>query len=401
MIVRGFGRLKDGRYAGLYVLRNDNGMEAHFTDYGASIVRLIMPDKSGKLTDVVLGYDSVRGYERGRLHAGGVVGRYANRIAGAQFRLPACDSEPAPDEAEAGGRVWQLTPNDGPNCLHGGRDYYDKRLWEANIPFISGRHLPSGDVFGDVQLTFRLDSPDGDQGFPGNMHIEVTYSLTDDNELHIDYKAASDHDTPVSLTNHAYFNLNGHDSGEITNHLLQIEAEWFTPIDQRTLPTGELTDVTGTPMDFRRPKEIGRDISSNYLQLALAQGYDHNYVLTEPADYLRDIHFTETTASGKYEAGANQYSRSSDEDGGEIAFLYSRSSGIRMSVMTDMPGMQLYSGNFISGELGKDGAIYDRRGGVCLETQFWPDTPNQESFPGGILKAGEEFHSRTTYRFEW
>ena len=368
-----FGKLDDGRTAGLFVLRNSSGMSAALTDYGAALVSLAVPDRNGDIRDVVLGHDDAAGYERGQGYMGAVVGRVANRIGGAGFAL--------------GGRRYELTANDGPNTLHGGRDSYSSRLWTVKIPFsevnsrdILGAAAPESISDGVSTLArsnvankraiFILDSTDGDQGFPGNLHVEVSYTLTDSNELHIDYSAKSDADTPLSLTNHSYFNLNGHSSGSILEHLVQINAAEYTPSGADLLPAGETAGVAGTPMDFRIPKAIGRDIDQDWQDLVNAGGYDHNYVLSGWDGSCR-----------------------------EAASMYSRESGIRMEVLTDMPGLQFYTGNFLRGEVGKDGAVYEQRQGACFETQFWPDAVNRENFPGCILRAGEEFRSRTTYRF--
>ena len=401
MITRSFGQLSDGRRAGLYILRNRNGMEVHLTDYGASIVSIIVPGRDGRRRDVVLGYDDVSGYENGGASIGATVGRVANRISNAAFDL--------------NGRHYILTANNGPNCLHGGRDFYVQRLWQAVIPF--GK-ISTGDIAAtyatesmndwsrerrgrDAGITnavvtepgsgedaaaagseprqasgdsvmFTLDSPDGDQGFPGDIHIELTYTLTDANELHLDYKAVLTEGkaTPLNLTNHSYFNLNGHDSGTVLTQEVWIDAEYFTEADRRSIPTGTLLEVKWTPMDFRKPKALGSDIEADYEQLKFGGGYDHNFVLGE--------------GQGEYR---------------EVASMYSADSGIKMTVSTDLPGVQLYTANGLDNEMGKDDTVYGRRSAACFETQFWPDTINKENFPGGILREGEEFASRTTYTF--
>ena len=368
-----FGKLSDGRTAGLYVLRNGNGMSAALTDYGAALVSLAVPDRNGELRDVVLGYDDAAGYEKGRGYIGAVVGRFANRIGGGSFML--------------GGRRYDLTQNDGRNSLHGGRDSYSKRLWAVKIPFseVNSRDILSSAApesisdgvsqlarsnISNKKVIFCLDSPDGDQGFPGDLHIEVSYTLTDGNELHIDYSARSDRDTPLNLTNHSYFNLNGHESGRVTEHTVRIRAEEYTPPDEELIPTGRIESVSGTPMDLRLPKAIAAGIDADFQSIRNCRGYDHNYVISRGDRIYRDA-----------------------------ASLYSGRSGIHMDVLTDMPGLQFYTANFMDGEAGKDGAVYGPRSGVCFETQFWPDAVNREGFPDCILKAGEEFRSRTTYRF--
>ena len=386
MKVYSFGKLSDGRTAGLYILKNANGMEVSITDYGATIVSLVVPDKNGKYRDVVLGHDDVSGYENGHGSIGAVVGRFANRICGAKV--------------EIGGKTYELTANHGPNTLHGGRDFYNKRLWEAKIQFgqIKSNEIykvsaleslndrwPSSvqeNITGD-SVTFCLDSPDGDQGFPGNLHIEVTYTLTENDELNIDYRAVSDSDTPLNLTNHSYFNLNGDSCPTVLDQICQIRADGFTPNDEFCLPTGEIRSVGGTPFDFREPKPLGQDINEDDIQLKFGGGYDHNFVIAT-RDELAQF----------------------DETGGKLSFkeaasLYAADSGIKMTVMTDLPGVQLYTANGMNDHTGKRGASYGPRGSVCFETQFWPDAVTKENFPGGILRAGEEFVSRTTYKFEY
>ena len=373
-----FGKLADGRSAGLYILESSDGMRAAVTDYGAALVSLAVPDGKGRLRDVVLGHDDASGYETGSGHIGASVGRFANRIAGAGFEL--------------NGHTYELTANNGANCLHGGRDFFKNRLWGVKIDFTSVR---SGDIMAayasesisdkdpslglkglhDDSITFCLDSPDGDQGFPGNMHIEVTYSLPGNGKLRIDYRAVSDADTPVSFTNHSYFNLNGHDSGTVMGHVARINAEYYTPVDAGLIPLEEPAPVAGTPFDFREDKMLGRDINADNEQIAFGGGYDHNFVIGE-------------------EVGERTIQ--------EAGILYSEDSGICMTVLTDMPGMQVYTANGLKEEPGKDGAVYGRRSAVCLETQFRPNAINStdpDVRKGCILKAGEEFISSTIYRF--
>ena len=373
-----FGKIEDGRTAGLYILESPDGMRAAVTDYGATLVSLAVPDRKGNMRDVVLGHDDASGYETGDGFIGASVGRFANRIGGACFEL--------------NGHSYDLTANDGTNCLHGGRDFFHNRLWAVNIGFTSVKSDsimaayatesiadkdPSRGLRGlhDNVITFCLDSPDGDQGFPGNMHIEVTYSMPGDGMLRIDYKAVSDADTPVSLTNHSYFNLNGHDSGTVMGHWAKINAEHYTPVNAGLIPLEEPAPVGGTPFDFREEKMIGRDINADNEQLAFGGGYDHNFVISE-------------------EAGERKIK--------EAAVLYSDDSGICMTVLSDMPEMQFYTANNLNDEPGKDGAVYGRRGAVCFETQFRPDAINSSDpdiREGCILKAGDEFRSTTIYRF--
>ena len=394
MNVVGFGKVSSGRTAGLYILKNTNGMRAAITDYGAALVGLLVPCHKGEAKDVVLGYDDAAGYEAGNVYFGATVGRVGNRIGGAKFELD--------------GKTYELEKNDGENSLHGGRDFYNKRFWDAKIPFAEVSSREIGTAFakesmndggrsvklegkdGDT-VTFVLDSPDGDQGYPGSLHIEVTYTLTDANELHIDYKAELVDGAASTLfnpTNHSYFNLSGHDSGSVLDHEVIIRADRFTPTDGQLIPTGELRDVTGTPMDFRQPKMIMQDIGRDFQPIELAGGYDHNYVLN-----AGDNSQPECTKQVKLAEGIGAYR--------EVAELFSEESGIRMTVLTDLPGLQFYTGNFLDDEPGKDGAVYVRRAGACFESQFWPDAVNKENFPGGILKAGETFASRTTYKFSW
>ena len=336
-----FGKTSDGKDINLYILQNSRGTRAEITDYGATLVRFILKDKKGIDRDLVLGYDDASGYGRGDCFFGSTVGRVANRIGKGRFVLD--------------GKTYELTKNDGPNTLHGGRDFYNKRLWNTEEET-------------EHSVRFHLFSPDGDQGFPGNLHITVTYTLTEEDELNIDYTAQSDRDTPLNLTNHSYFNLGGHGSGSVLDQCLVLHADQVTETDENLIPTGNLISVEGTPMDFRRSKPIGQDIREEYYLLKTGKGYDHNYVLS---------------GSGFR----------------EVAALVCRQTGIGMTVRTDLPGMQVYTSNFLDHEPGKDGAVYGFRGAICFETQYFPDAVNQEDFPGGVLKAGEKYQSRTSYTF--
>lgn len=378
MIIRSFGRLRDGSPAGLYILRNSKGMSAAVTNYGAALVSLNVPDRYGRMVDVVLGYEDAAAYEAGQGSLGGTVGRVANRIGHARFSL--------------NGRDYELTANNGENALHGGRDPYEKRLWEVKVPFSKassgdimnayasesisdGASKQAIDNLSDGQITFCLDSPDGDQGFPGDLHLEVTYKLTDNGALIIYYKAEAGADTPIGFTNHSYFNLNGHSSGSVLGHEAEIRADYYTATDNGLLPTGELVDVTGTPMDFREFRRLGAEIDADYDALRFGGGYDHNFVVDK---------YYEGSDTAKFK---------------EVASLISHDTGIIMKVLSDMPGLQLYTANGLHGQVGKDGVVYEPRSGVCFETQFWPDTVNKEYFPGGILRAGETFRSKTAYLF--
>lgn len=376
-----FGQLEDGRTAGLYILESPDAMRAAVTDYGAALVSLAVPDRDGEYRDVVLGHDDAAGYEKGGGFIGGTIGRFANRIADARFELD--------------GRVYELSTNDGPNCLHGGRDFYNNRLFGVKVGFTSVKKNdfmtafasesisdkdPMKGVRGlhDDKITFILDDPDGSQGFPGDLHLEVTYSLPGNGELRIEYKAVCNADTPVSLTNHSYFNLNGHDSGSILDHVVRINADHYMPVNSRLIPYGEPRPVDGTAFDFRTKKALGRDISMDDEQLGYGGGYDHDFVLS----------------GGEPGSGSGMLRRA--------ASMYSSESGIRMDVVTDMSNMQVYTGNNLGNEPGKEDAIYKNRGAVCFETQFRPDAINSsdpEVREACILRAGEEFTSVTIYKF--
>lgn len=340
MRIEEFGVTSQGISTKLYILTNTSGMEMAVTDYGATLVNLLVPDSSGNVCDVVLGYDDVTGYENGGLFLGATVGRNANRIGKATFSI--------------NGKKYFLANNENESNLHSGPNYYNKRKWETK-------------TVSEDRIVFALHSPDGDQGYPGNFDIMVTYVLTEDNEVQIIYDGVSDEDTIVNLTNHSYFNLNGHASGSILEHQVKLNADYFTRADAHSIPTGELIEVSGTPMDFRTLKPVGQDIEAPYEAVELGKGYDHNWVLNQE-----------------------------DEKAAE---LLSMDRKIRMDVITDLPGMQMYSGNFIDGEMGKEGACYQKRQAICFETQFFPDAVNHENFASPILKAGQHFNSRTIYKF--
>ncbi|MCH5273590.1 MAG: galactose mutarotase [Lachnospiraceae bacterium] len=345
---KSFGTTAKGEEAKLYILENKNGMKAVFSDFGAVLVQLWVPDRDGMLGDVVLGFDTLREYEKNPTFFGSFIGRCGNRIGGAKFTI--------------NGKVYWLEDNDNGNCLHSGSVSYDKHMYEADTFTMS-------DACG---VQFSRLSPDKEQGFPGNLEVEVTYMLTDENELIINYLGVSDQDTIVNFTNHSYFNLEGHDSGWIYDQEVRIDADAFTITDENLIPTGELTDVTGTPMDFRVRKALGDGIDANYGPIRLAGGYDHNYALNN---------------TGRNAAFA--------------AELYDEQSGRLMEVYTDLPGMQLYSGNFIrNGLRGKGGCTYGKRAGVCFETQFFPNAINIESFKSPIAKAGRPARSITIYKFK-
>ena len=341
---KSFGHMPDGREISLYLLKNKAGVEASVTDLGAIWVGLLAPDKNGVMADVVLGYDSGEEYLVNGPHLGSIVGRIANRTGGAGFCLH--------------GKNYVLEKNDGDNNLHSGTDYYDRRLWKAE-------ELPE-----ENGVRFFLESPDGDQGFPGNLKLSVTYELTEDSMLLLTYRAVSDQDTPLNLTNHGYFNLAGHEKGSVLSHEVQIEADFFTPSAADSIPTGEVRTVSGTPMDFRVFKEIGRDISVAFDQLQQAKGYDHNWCLRhEPGEFAL------------------------------AAMAREKESGRCLKVYTNRPGVQFYTANWLGGEKGKNGSVYEDRDAFCFETQDWPDAVNKPHFPSPVIKAGEEFVSRTGYQF--
>ena len=341
--VRPFGKLANGSRADLYVLRNGNGIEAKITNFGATVVSLLAPDRHGQFADVVLGFDDLEGYAHARKYFGATIGRFANRIAGGRFIL--------------GSNNYTLATNNGPNHLHGGIQGFDRGLWIAT------------DTRRRDGVTLQYRSPDGEEGYPGNLAVEVGFALTPDDALWIDYRASTDRPTPVNLTNHSFFNL-GPDA-DILGHELKLFAERFTPIDDSLIPIGELRAVAGTAFDFRTPARVGARIDADDVQLRRAGGYDHNFVL----------------------AGKN----------GRLAVaaeVYERKSGRAMRVLTTEPGLQFYSGNFLDGSItGKNRAAYTRRYGLCLEAQHYPDSPNQPHFPSTILMPGVKYRQTTVYQF--
>ena len=330
-----------GKNSELYTLENKNGMKIAVSDFGATLVKILVADKEGKERDVVLGYDDAEGYDKGDKFFGAIVGRIANRIGGASFEL--------------NGKRYDLVKNDNDNNLHSGIDFYNKRVWEVKEA-------------AEDHVTFALNSPHMDQGYPGNFKIEVTYTLTDDNEIKIHYNGTTDQDTIVNMTNHSYFNLNGEDSGSVLSQKVWLDADAFTRANNFSIPTGEILPVEGTPMDFRVEKTLGRDIDNDYEALNFGHGYDHNWVLN---------------GSGYRKVGT----------------LTSDESGIKMEIFTDRPGVQIYTGNFIEDAVGKSGHVYADRSAVCFETQLFPDAVNKEMFESPVLKAGEVYESTTTYRF--
>jgi aldose 1-epimerase len=341
-----FGKTKDGTPVEIYTLMNGNGMAARVMTRGATLVQLHAPDREGKIADVVLGFDDVSGYESdANQYFGCTTGRVCNRIAGGQFSL--------------GGKTYELEKNDGPNTLHGGGERsLDKVVWKAK-PFENKR---------GQGVRFRYTSPDGEEGFPGKLDMVVTYILTNDNELRIRYKANTDHTTPVNLTNHAYFNLAGNGAPTVLDHVLTLHADKYTPTNATLIPTGEIKPVEGTPLDFRTPHVIGDRIKS--LDDTPSIGYDHNFVLNGTAGELR-----------------------------EVAKLSDPKSGRVLTVSTDQPGIQFYSGNFLKGQTGKGGRVYPHRSAVCLETQYFPDSVHHENFPSILLDPEETYEHTCVYAF--
>jgi len=344
---RPFGQTDDMRGVDLYTLTNANGTEVRITNYGATLVALTVADRNENPGDVILGYDSLEEYINGSNYFGCIAGRYANRIAGGRFRLNDTD--------------YVLAQNDGGNHLHGGIHGFDKAIWQA-------REMDNDDGPG-LELTYL--SQDGEEGYPGNLSVTVIYTLTDKNELRIDYSAGTDKPTVVNLTNHTYFNLAGAGSGDILDHELTINADRFTPVDTSLIPTGELRSVRGTPLDFTRPMVIGARIDQDHEQLLVAKGYDHNWVLNKDVD------------------GPCLAARALERD-----------SGRTLEVYTTQPGIQFYSGNFMEDRIAaKAGQIYLHRGGFCLETQHFPDSPNRPDFPSTVLDPGSRYEHTTIYKF--
>lgn len=340
---RPFGKNTKGEAATLYTFENSSGMVMEVTDFGATLYSLLVPDGKGGKIDVVLGYDDPIGYEGpSGTFFGATVSRNANRIGNARVVI--------------NGKEYRLDQNDGNNNLHSGYDFQSFRIWKVK-------------AMTENSITFSLHSPDGDQGYPGAVDMDVTYTLTEENEVRLDYYAIPDADTILNLTNHSYFNLNGHASGSILKHTVWLDADSFTRADAQSIPTGEIVPVAGTPMDFRTRKEVGRDIEMDYEALNFGKGYDHNWCLNN---------------GGKL---------------AKVAELTGDLSGITMDVSTDLPGVQIYTANFLEKEAGKDGVVYLRRQGICFETQYYPDALNHPNFPSTLCKAGEVYKTTTIYRF--
>ncbi|MGK2862861.1 MAG: aldose epimerase family protein [Chitinophagaceae bacterium] len=335
-----FGKL-EGEAITKYTLTNPNGVQVSIINYGGTITEILAPDKSGELGNVVLSFDSLSGFlQTGNPYFGSLVGRYGNRIAKARFSLD--------------GKTYNLAANNNGNSLHGGIKGFDKVIWKADK------------ISGDSSLQLTYLSKDGEEGYPGNLSVLVVYSLSSDNALKIDYTATTDKATPINLTNHAYFNLSAGKDSTVLDHQVMINADKFTEVNDNLIPTGKLPDVKGGPMDFTNEKSIGRDIGQ------VKGGYDHNWVLNKNGNELS-----------------------------KAATVYQQSSGRLMEVWTTEPGIQFYTGNFLNGSLTntKGGAKYIKHAGLCLETQHFPDSPNQPAFPSAILKPGETYHQQTIYKF--
>jgi aldose 1-epimerase len=339
-----FGKMPDGTDVDIFTLTNSKGAAARITNYGGALVSLEMPDKNGEFDDVVLGYETLDEYINGNFFMGALIGRYCNRIAEGKFSLNGTDHA--------------LAQNRGGNHLHGGNAGFHRRVWNA----------AAGSDNASLELTYF--SPDGEENYPGNLQVKVTYTLTEDDELRIDYFAVTDKDTPVNLTNHSYFNLGGGGSDDILGHILYINGDKFLPVDDTLIPTGELRGVKGTPMDFTAPAAIGGRIDQPDAQLELADGYDQNWVLNKTGRELSLAARVSETASGRV-----------------------------MEVYTTKPGMQFYSGNRLQDMRGKNGRVYQKRAALCLETQYFPDSPNKPHFPSSVLRSGEEYAHTTIYKF--
>ena len=341
-----FGQTPEGTAVQLYTLRNSRGSEAQICTYGGIVTSLKVADKHGKFSDVVLGYDHLDGYIKKSPHFGCLVGRYGNRIAQGKFTL--------------NGKEYTLAVNNGPNSLHGGVKGFDKVVWQAKVVV-----RPTGPA---LELTYT--SKDGEEGFPGNLKVAATYSLTEDNGLRLDFTATTDADTVCNLTHHSYFNFAG--KGDVLGHVVTINADQFTPVDANMIPTGELRPVKGTPLDFTKPTPIGARINSDYEQIKLGGGYDHNWVVNQaaPGQLTHAATVTDPT------------------------------SGRVMEVWTTEPGVQFYTGNFLDGTIsGKGGWTYQARNGFCFEPQHYPDSPNQPSFPTTVLKPGQTYQNTILYKF--
>jgi aldose 1-epimerase len=340
-----FGQTADGKQVQIYTLKNSKEAEVKITNYGGIVVALLVPDRNGKLDDIVLGFEKLDDYLKDNPYFGALIGRYGNRIQKASFKL--------------NGVEYSLATNDHENSLHGGVIGFDKVVWDTETKK------------GDNSLTLSYLSKDGDEGYPGNLSVKVVYTLNDSNELKIEYTATTDKPTVINLTHHSYFNLAGAGTSDILNHELFINADKFTPVDSGLIPTGELRNVQSTPMDFTKPIAIGARINQNDDQLKFGKGYDHNWVLNK-----------------------------NDNEISLAAKVYEPSTGRVMEVLTTEPGIQLYTGNFLDGTIiGKNRKRYNHRYGFCLETQHFPDSPNKPEFPKTVLNPGETYKQLTIYKF--
>jgi aldose 1-epimerase len=338
--------MPNGTSVEVYTMRNRQGMEARITNYGGVVTSLMAPDRAGQFADVVLGYDNLEGYLKDSPYFGALVGRYGNRIAHGRFKL--------------NGVEYQLATNNGPNALHGGSKGFDKVIWKVVKAEVTAQ---------GPQLALTYLSRDGEEGYPGSVNVTAVYTLTEDNALRLDYTATTDKDTVVNLTQHSYFNLRG--KGDVLGHLVQINAEKFTPVDKSLIPTGELRAVAGTPFDFRTPTAIGARINASDEQLKSGKGYDHNWVIDNP--------------SGKIKVQAT---------------VYEPETGRVLEVLSAEPGLQFYGGNFLDGSItGKGGRVYAFRSGFCMEPQHFPDSPNHPEFPSVVLKPGQTYRNTIMYRF--
>lgn len=339
-----FGKTKSGETVNRYEISNSNGMKLVVSDYGATVLALFVKDKDGSPVDVALGYEDFAAYEKGHCYLGSVIGRCANRISNAKINID--------------GVEYKLEANDNENCLHSGSQSTALRVWNVKSQ-------------ADNSITFEIEDADLQEGYPGNAVMTVTYEITDDNGLVITYTGKADKTTPFNFTNHTYFNLNGHDSGDVYKTMLQIEASHYTPVkSSKAIPTGELAPVAGTPFDFTTAKAIGQDINADNEQLKFGNGYDHNFAIDRDSDGME-----------------------------RAATAVADKTGIRMEVFTDTVGIQFYSANFIDGQPGKGGVTYHNRNAFCLETQYFPNSVNEPNFKTPITKAGEEYRSQTEYRF--
>lgn len=340
-----FDKVVDGKSVSLYTLGNENGAEVSITNYGGKVVSLLVPDKNNQLVDVVTGYNSIDGYlNSGEIYFGATIGRYGNRIANGKFSID--------------GVEYKLKPNNGTNNLHGGEKGFHAVVWNAK-------------QINESTLELTYLSADMEEGFPGNLDVKVIYKLNNDNQFVIDYFATTDKKTLCNLTNHTYFNLSGEGAETILDHVLKLNASYYTPTDDTAIPTGEMKEVKGTPMDFTKEKEIGAQIDDNFIDLEYGNGYDHNFVLDKQKEGVE-----------------------------KLGYIYSPKTNIQLDFYTDQPGVQLYTGNFMDGsQIGKKGKAYLKRSAFCLEAQYYPDSPNRPEFPSTILEPGQEYRQTTIYGF--